>query len=157
MLAFGFVINLENEKAVNTGTRVRASHCCVELDTLVAGLRQELITSGRLSALISQLSRSCWQIPRVSRGDGRPNGKLPWYHPILSLNSDRPERLENVIKSFVPVFPGLGWSCLLLWNKASGIRGICGSSLCWNTCLLEGKLQIFFGKVFERHPLCNDL
>ena len=33
-----------------------------------------------------------------------PTGKIQWYDTIFSLNSDKTERLENVIKSFAPVF-----------------------------------------------------
>lgn len=104
-------------------------------------LRQEQITSW-LSVLISQLNKSCQQILRFINGDRQPNRMLQWYDLILSVKSGRPFRLENVIKSFVLVFPVLRWSCLLVWNKASGIKGICCPSLCWNTCLLEGELQI---------------
>ena len=37
---------------------------------------------------------------------GRPVGKVQWRDTVSSLNSDRPERMENVIKSFVPCTPG---------------------------------------------------
>lgn len=114
-----WLIKLENKKAVG-----------VQGFTLLCGVRH---TCGRSETRADNQLAFCSHLPvervlladsRFSSGDRQPNGKLQWNDPILSLNSDRHERLENVIKFFVPVFPDLGWSCLLLWDKASGIRGI---------------------------------
>lgn len=71
----GLLINLENEEAVSTDSRIVVSHFHVELPSLVAGLRQEQVTSW-LSVLISQLHGPAGHSQGLAMRTGHPIGSL---------------------------------------------------------------------------------
>lgn len=134
---------------------LRDLHFYGEIDTLEPGLKQEQINSW-LSALISHLKGSCCWVSEVSQWwQADQLGSFNGMIQFSALNSDwKTWECYKICSLYFwhSVFLALCWPCLLLWTKASSIRGFF-SFFVLKHYLLKRELQMFLGEVFKTHLL----